>query len=96
MRLRHALASAGLGTALALSVMSAPASASPSACWSEQTSPTFARGACNSMSGGGSWRLGIRCSDGDYKWSAWKRVTTPTSLRCSGGPTITNHWIDTA
>ncbi|MCX4804530.1 hypothetical protein ACFWWM_16295 [Streptomyces sp. NPDC058682] len=46
------------------------------------------------MSGGGRWRLGIRCSDGDYKWSLWKDTATPTSLRCTGGTIITHDWVD--
>lgn len=96
MRLRHALTSAGIGAALivGVGVTASPASATPRGCWSEPTNPTFARGACSDMSDGGIWRLGIRCSDGDYKWSSWKRDTRPTSLRCTGGTVITHDWID--
>jgi hypothetical protein len=76
--------------------MAAPAQASPSGCSSWTTSPSFAYGVCNNVSHGGGWRLGIRCSDGDYSWSAWKTTTTRTSLRClASGTIITNHWIDT-
>ncbi|MGP4002610.1 hypothetical protein [Streptomyces sp. 8N706] len=96
MRLRHALISTGLGTALALGVMTVPAQARPAGCWTEKTSPSFGRGACSDMSGGGMWRLGIRCTDGDWKWSAWKRTTTPTSLRCNSGSIIGSPWIDVA
>ncbi|MFB7957507.1 hypothetical protein [Streptomyces sp. NPDC056045] len=48
------------------------------------------------MSHGGWWRLGIRCSDGDYDWSDEKTTTQRTSLRCNNsGAVITHHWIDT-
>ncbi|MEV8314963.1 hypothetical protein AB0Q95_12375 [Streptomyces sp. NPDC059900] len=43
------------------------------------------------------WRLGIRCSDGDYDWSAWKKTSQRTSLRCNNsGAVITSAWIDPA
>ncbi|MFB9179395.1 hypothetical protein ACFFX1_14755 [Dactylosporangium sucinum] len=86
----------GVGSALAVGLMATPAQAAPTGCWTEKTTPSFGRGACNNLSGGGMWRLGIRCTDGDWKWSAWKRVTTPTSLRCDAGTIIGNPWIDTA
>jgi hypothetical protein len=96
MRLRSSLVSIGLGAALALGVMAAPAQATPTGCSSWKTSPTFAYGVCNDVSQGGWWRLGIRCSDGDYDWSDEKRTTQRTSLRCNNsGAVITHHWIDT-
>ncbi|MEV8314962.1 hypothetical protein AB0Q95_12370 [Streptomyces sp. NPDC059900] len=95
MRLRSAVASVGLATAIALGVMSVPAQAAPTGCDSWRTSSTFAYGVCNDMSRGGWWRLGIRCSDGDYLWSSPKDTTQRTSLRCTGGSVITHDWIDT-
>ncbi|MGW3729010.1 hypothetical protein [Streptomyces sp. F001] len=96
MRFRSSLVSVGLGTALALGVMTAPAQATPTGCSSWKTGPNFAYGVCNDVSRGGWWRLGIRCSDGDYRWSDEKRTTQRTSLRClASGTVITHHWIDT-
>lgn len=95
MRFRSAVVSAGLATTIALGVMTAPAQATPTGCDSWRTSSTFAYGVCNDMSHGGWWRLGIRCSDGDYRWSDEKRTTQRTSLRCNSGTVITHDWIDT-
>ncbi|WP_128381059.1 hypothetical protein [Streptomyces cavernae] len=95
MRIRQAVAITALGAALSVGVVAAPAHADPAGCWTEKTSPSFGRGACSDMSDGGRWRLGIRCTDGDWKWSAWKRTSQPTSLRCNSGRIIGEPWIDT-
>ncbi|MGW3729009.1 hypothetical protein [Streptomyces sp. F001] len=97
MRVRNALVFLGLGAALAVGAPAVTAQAAPSGCSSWQTSPTFAYGVCNRVPQGDAWRLGIRCSDGDYDWSAWKYTTQRTSLRCNNsGAVITHHWIDPA
>ncbi len=40
------------------------------------------------------WRLGIRCTSGEYQWSAWYSYTTTARLTCVSG-TVTNVWTDT-
>lgn len=97
MRKRGFLVSATLGSALLVGGLAAPAQAAPSGCSTWQTSPTFAYGSCSVVPPGDMWRLGIRCSDGDYDWSAWKKTSQRTSLRCNNsGAVITSAWIDPA
>lgn len=97
MRKSGFLVSTALGAALLVGGLAAPAQAAPSGCSAWKNSPTVAYGSCSVVPPGDAWRLGIRCSDGDYRWSAWKDTTQRTSLRCiNSGAVLTHTWIDSA
>ncbi len=75
------------GTASAASQVQAAPAAS---CSTSKVSNYTARGWCSS---GTTWRLGIRCSNGQYDWTAWYSSSRTTSITCSGGY-LTHYWID--
>ncbi|MGY3676784.1 hypothetical protein ACVWXU_000407 [Streptomyces sp. TE33382] len=106
MRVRHALAAAGLGATLAIGVTATPVSAvsvaEPSAAaamtcdaWSNATQ-TIAYGGCTgTIPAGVKWRLGVICDGGYYWWSTWHDFSYTKSYDCPGVPgKVTSTWVD--
>ncbi len=59
-------------------------------CSTTKLSSTRARGWCT---GGSSWRVGVRCTDGLHYYSPWTTARGYRYAACGNG-TITHYWID--
>lgn len=91
MRMKQALAMAAIGAATMGGVsVATEAPAQAYSCSSDKINARTAQGWCSS---GTTWRLGIRCSNGQYHWTQWYARSTTVRLSCVGS-NLTHHWID--